>query len=538
MGARNNWMGWCAAVAIAVGAMCAGAQTSGPYRMAGTVTNAATGEPVGRALVAILAESDSHAVATVVSDGEGHFAFAKLAAGKYQLTASKRGFRTSLYDEHEGFNTAIVTGPEQDPTHLDFRLTAGAVLHGVVTGDGGDPVDGARVMLFRRPRPRRAGERSAHTDTAMTDDTGAYEFANLPAGDYLLAVTATPWYALHKAAGRAQNEADDQGAALDVAYPVTYFDSTTEEASATAITLGPGGREEANINLHAVPALHLSIEAPRSAEGRQMYRSLLQQNVFGEAVSTDGGESVSRLKPGSVEFSGLAPGHYELTAGDPPRIVDLDATASQQVDLANAIPTAAVSGTLRMAGGMALPEDAQVFLQAIDGPRGQASKQTQAHHGHFNFDEVAPGDWTVLVEAGGKMQTVVSVGSKAGNLLTVRDRALNVPVSLGQGTTRIEGFARKDGKGFAGAMIVLVPRNLAALQALARRDQSDSDGSFALPEVVPGQYTIVAIEDAWELDWSQPEVIARYLQRGTAVTVTESSGALVRLMGPVTVEPR
>jgi hypothetical protein len=111
-------------------------------------------------------------------------------------------------------------------------------------------------------------------------------------------------------------------------------------------------------------------------------------------------------------------------------------------------------------------------------------------------------------------------------------------ITVGEGTARIDGFARKDGKGFSGAMIVLVPKHAANLEALARRDQSDSDGSFSLPNVVPGQYTIVAIEDGWELDWSLPGALARYLPGGTAVTVSDSSGDIVHLAGPVLVEPR
>ena len=35
------------------------------------------------------------------------------------------------------------------------------------------------------------------------------------------------------------------------------------------------------------------------------------------------------------------------------------------------------------------------------------------------------------------------------------------------------------------------------MAGLIRRDQSDSDGSFALRDVVPGQYTVVAIQDGW-----------------------------------------
>ena len=121
------------------------------------------------------------------------------------MTASKRGFLTAFYDQHEGFNTAIVTGVDQDTSGLVFRLAPGAALHGVVSADGGDPVDGAKVMLFLKPHGHNPGERIKKVDETATDDTGAYEFDGLAAGEYLLAVKAEPWYAMsHTAAGGKQ----------------------------------------------------------------------------------------------------------------------------------------------------------------------------------------------------------------------------------------------------------------------------------------------------------------------------------------------
>lgn len=87
---------------------------------------------------------------------------------------------------------------------------------------------------------------------------------------------------------------------------------------------------------------------------------------------------------------------------------------------------------------------------------------------------------------------------------------------------RIEGFADKANKGFAGVMVVLAPKDPAAMTKLARRDQSGSDGSFALLDVESGNSTTTAIEGGWNLDWSNPAIIARYLPGGRSVTVKDS----------------
>ena len=512
---------------------------AGGYRIAGTVLNSATGEPVQRALVSALGEDDNHSIASVVSDADGHFAFEGLPAAKYPLTASKRGFRTVFYDDHEGYNTAIVTGPDQDTTHLIFFLVPGAVLHGVVSGDGGDPAEGARVMLFEKPRHHTPEDRIVQMDSAVTDDTGAYEFGNLADGDYLVAVSAQPWYAMHRASNN--SGANETTAQLDVAYPITYFDSTTDEASATPISLTKGSRVEADINLHAVPALHFTVDTPRHADGR-LSRPELQQLVFGTQIAAESVGFIDALKRGAAEFNGVAPGHYEVTGGDPPHVMELDATESGHLDPDSGSTTVAVTGVLRMPRGGLPPDEAHLFLQPQEGALSHAGVAATARNGRFRFESVAPGTWTVTVEADGKMMPVLGVGAgegaHAGNGLAVHDHPLSVVVTLGEGTARIDGVAQKNEKGFGGAMIVLVPKQPGNLEALARRDQSDSDGSFSLRSIVPGQYTIVAIEDGWELDWAQPGVLARYLPSGTPVTVNDSSEDRLHLSGPVVVQAR
>ena len=511
----------------------------GQYRIAGVLVNSITGEPVRRATVAVLAESNSRTIASVGSDSEGRFSLERLPAASYQLTASKRGFRTGFFDEHDEFSSAIVTGADQDTTHLVFRLTPNAVLRGVVSGDGGDPVDGARVLLFQRPQHHDPGERTTQVDATVTDDTGAYEFSNLAAGEYLLAVVAEPWYAQHSSEnGPRETKANTE---LDVAYPVTYFDSTNDEAAAAPIVLTAGSRAEANVNLHAVPALHLSIATPRKQDG-SIARAELQKTVFGTVVTAESAGFIDSMRTGKVEMNGIAPGRYQLVQGDPPRVVDLDLLASLQVDPNVGSPAAVVTGTLQLDSGLAAPDEVNLTFDRLDNVPGPGQLVAVAHKGRFKFDNVTPGSWTLWAVSGDKALSVVATttgrAQRAGNIVTVRDQPLNLVVTVSQGATRVEGFATKAGKSVAGAMVVLLPKDTGAWQSLARRDQSNSDGSFALRDVAPGQYTLVAIQDGWSLDWWRPELMGRYLPGGTAVTVTGKSGSLMRLPATVAVQMR
>ena len=533
-------------IAAAIGGLAQAAPAVAPvtaYRIAGTVVNAVTEEPVRRATVAVLSETNREVIESVVTDNEGRFSLEGLAAGKYPMTASKRGFLTGFFEEHDGgYNSAIVTGEGQETGNLLFRLNPGARLHGVVLGDGDDPVEGASVMLFLKPHGHNPGVRITQASNATTDDAGNYEFNDLAPGEYLLAVSAKPWFAMNRfIAGQRQKPENDPAAALDVAYPVTFFNSTSDESSATQIVLTPGSREEANINLHAVPALHLTVEVLADQKGIKSLAQL-RQTVFGTEFLGDRWQTSLYTPVGLAEFTGVPPGHYELTQGDPPRIVELDATTSQQIDPSLGIPTMAVSGSLRATFGFVLPESLTVIFIPFGDTQGRTPLQANCVKGSFALDAVPPGVWKLFAYSPGKTLSIgsISVGGRmqAGNSLTVRDKPVRVEAAVSLGETQVKGFARKAGKGMAGAMIVLVPRDPAANDDEFRRDQSDSDGSFTLRDAVPGEYTVVAIEEGWELDWARPEVIGRYLDQGIAVTVTGGSEKLLRLPEGVPVQGR
>jgi hypothetical protein len=464
------------------------------------------------------------------------------------LTASKRGYSTAAYEEHGDFSSAIVTGEGQDTGNLIFKLTPGAVLRGMVTADGGDPVEGAQVMLFEKPADHKPGAKIVQMDTSITDDTGAYEFDNLGNGEYLLAVKADPWYALHQSGAQRST----MNPALDAAYPITYFESTTDEASASPIVLIGGSRVEADVSLHAVPALRLGVEAPGMQNGAGgsggsiIYQPRLRQTVFGADVSSGSAGLVVESGTGQAAFTGVAPGQYELTEGDPPRVVELDANTSQQVEPGAGIPAFPVSGTLQTETGASFTGDAVVTLEPVDNGQGLKPMASEFNHGAFSLAAVPAGRWKVEVEQSGLPLPAISVAvsgrANTRNLITVQDRAVTAVVRVSSGGMRVEGFARRGAKGVAGAMVLLVPRDPVAFPDLVRRDQSDSDGSFAIRDAAPGEYTVVAIEDGWDLDWTRPEVIGRYLPGGLAVTVTDTrdrnGDKVIRLAGPVPVQKR
>jgi hypothetical protein len=57
------------------------------------------------------------------------------------------------------------------------------------------------------------------------------------------------------------------------------------------------------------------------------------------------------------------------------------------------------------------------------------------------------------------------------------------------------------------------------ITSLYHRDQGDSDGSFLMSPLFPGRYTLLAIENGWDLEWSDPDVLFRYLPTGQPVVL-------------------
>lgn len=541
-------------LALAAATLCA-AQSRTPqphspaaalYTIAGTLTDSISGDPVPRATVTLIAEDHETVVATALTGDDGQFSLPALPAGRYGLMAARRGYRAAYYNQHDEYSSAIVTGPGQDTAHVAFRLAPDAVLRGTVLDDAGEPVADAQVTVVRRSRSGGLGEHFEHVAAGNTDDQGLFEFWNLAPGAYFVAVRSTPWFATHIPTQSAKLTPEQQTAVapLDVAYPVAYYDGVTDESAAAAVQLSPGDRQQIAISLHAVPALHVLFNTGRtSAETGFRGTTVPTQAIFGHEEATVSGIRPGPPGSGVVEIAGLAPGHYSVLDPTTQRIADLDASGSGtlEVNAASASPALHVDVTARMADGSRLPDQLQLWLVS-DAPNTAARSTQQASAGHVRLDAVPPGSWLLNVWANGKPLGVVALegrtGSHPGSRFTVKDRSLALTAVLEAGSIRVSGIALKDGKPVAGAMVVLVPDNPVENWPLFRRDQSDSDGSFNLQNVVPGRYTVLAIQDGWQLDWARPDVLARYLPRGQSVPLTRGSANLFRLPAPVPVQPR
>jgi len=68
-------------------------------------------------------------------------------------------------------------------------------------------------------------------------------------------------------------------------------------------------------------------------------------------------------------------------------------------------------------------------------------------------------------------------------------------------------------------VILLVPENPDVNLPRFRRDQSDSDGTFTLRDVMPGHYRIVALDNAWDAEWANGSVLKGRLEHAQSADV-------------------
>jgi hypothetical protein len=519
--------------------------SNGQFRIAGTVVSATGAHPLARARVVIVNTRNPENVQSLVTSEDGRFEFA-VNAGKYSLQAAKRGFIAASYNQHEQFSTAIVTGAGIDTENLILRLAPAAVLAGKVIDESGDFVRNASITVFREDH-RSGISRIQQLRNAQTDDKGAYEITPLDGGTYFVSVNAKPWYAVHPVSSQSGTGALSSGVdrSLDVAYPITYYGDATEADDATPIPIRGGDHVEVDIHLSPVPALHLLFRVPGNGT-TGFTQPQLQKPAFDgmDFVQPDGVQMVS---PGVFEMTGIAAGRYSVrmpgsARGQLTESTEVDLTSNnQELDVSSGSSTSKVKATVKLLGGLPLPSQLGVALRNSKG-RIVAGAEVDAK-GEIEFQDVSPGTYDVLAGSNSKAYSVVRIASHGSetsghSLNAPAGSSLTLSLSLVGGVVTIEGFAKRSGRGIPGAMVVLVPKNPELNHELFRRDQSDLDGSFSMQSVIPGAYTIVAIENGWDLDWAKPPVIARYCLRGQSLIVGDQIGGSMQLSRPVEVQPR
>ena len=503
-------------------------QTPAAYSIAGVIVDAVTGAPVSHAKLYVFTQNEE---LETTADESGRFRFQTLEPGKYPLSATAPGYVREAYEQHGAFFSGIVVGAGLDSEHLLFRLHPQGVIYGRVSDEHGDPVRHASVQLFVRSQGRSARQNWPRNLT-QTDDLGEYRFSGLAAATYFLTVQAQPWYAQHGLTNRIQRDPVSGGISgtnwkvdplLDVVYPLIFYPGVTDSRSASKLNVSAGSREEANIQLHAVPSVHVFFKNLPADENSSSPSGVVanpvnisaSQKIFGSfaaGIST----TLGQVSPGEFEVTGIPPGEVIFTIGAPGnqpngmmRTFNATVVGGDTLDLAAAPPMVNVSGRV-----LPKPADAdieQFELTLVDDDDRSASSKLRKD-ATFSFTPVQAGTYKPYLRSPrGRhfIQQLSASGAKVHGTEVTFDGThdAQLTITLVPGVGQITGVAQLDGKPKAGALVLLVPQSHDGFDDALRIDQSDSDGTFSLRNILPGKYWLMAIQDGWDLEWANPVVL-------------------------------
>jgi Carboxypeptidase regulatory-like domain len=501
------------------------ASVSQSWHISGKVVDTRGGQALARCVVEITPTDHRSPALSFETGDDGRFDFGGVPLGKYELSAAKRGYLTQSYQQHEDFWTAIAVGPERISEGLLFSLMPQSIFYGTVNDEAGEPIRRAQVHLYE-DRERDGIRSTQQRQTVITDDRGVYEIANIPPGNYFLSASAQPWYAgpgnrQHSPMTIDSTQPGAVNSALDVAYPSTFYPNAIDSDDAIPIPIRGGERIEANMTLNAQHAMRLQLPLARSrGDG---WSVSMAQNVFGREDPMPIG--IQANDEGDIEISGVLPGQYEVTvthAAGQSRPVTTHFTANiadgaTQLSAENDVDEVTVSGKvtsldskIRFAG---------ISLVALHSQRNYFAPLNDA--GNFSV-QVPPGEYQVVSQIPQMyLATVTSPDTPVkGGLLDVKAGASpKLEIVAGNGYGQVEGVAERDGRPASGVMVLLAPEDAKDNQILFRRDQSDSDGTFLLFNIIPGRYRLLAIDEGWDLDWADPNVLAAYVKKGIPVQV-------------------
>jgi len=549
----------CAALPAALPAAAQETSAAQGYSVRGTVVNAVSGQAVGRALVSFDFEH------TVLTAGDGSFAFDDLPPGNYGVSVLKPGFQ-GFGDMRSGMMVRginggrnfeniparrVVVGP--DMPALTFRITPLAMIAGHVALSTADPADGILVQVYGR-QMRNGRAQWGLDGTARTRSDGSFRVPNLEPGHYMISTMPSV------------DRPAPQGAAV-WGFPAMYYPGVADVAAAGVITLAAGQQAEADFTLVRQPFFPVIAVVHSNSDTQANFEVLDSSGrPAGLPMNFDRREGVARaslpngnwtieahsygkaMQWGSTNFQvNSAPVSLAISIVPVPNIlvnIHRDFVTSTNNGVQAEVGVFMVDGgdAQQDSGpGMNLqlvPADENNFEAGVGGGMNQAEGDSR----QWQITVNQPGRYWVEAQpfAPAYIASITAGGVDLGsNPLTVMPASTPpiVDVTLRNDPGTITGeVVNQMANAAPGAVAVGVRPQvwiyaipLFSTAAHLPEGSMEPNGSFSISDLAPGSYRVVACDTPQEIDFHTAEGLAGWAGRGQTVTVEAGGTASVQL---------
>ena len=490
-------------------AVFAQSQTPEPVRKAtGSISGRVTvdGKPAASIFVAAVAGETLNrrdAAARAITDSDGHYLIAGLAAGQYQVWTMTPNLIADVgahpgYYTYYGASKSINLDGDEQVANVDLRLMRGSVITGRVTNPDNKPVVGEAVtiqLLDQNGNPRYPVAATS-IDANRTDDRGIYRIYGLQPGRYKVSVGNDP----------------DMGSFRGRRYEQAFYLDPTDQSKPGVVELHEGDVAE-NIDIRVQPP-----PPTYSVSGRvidtETGTAIPKSGVIFSPVAKDGsfrpGTGIQANDRGEFNFGGFAVGRYTIrpTAefyggnfyGDPVEIevidkdlTDIEVKTTPGLSLSGVVVAEGLSSReiLTMLPGLTIWAGGSTSNDR-DRNRGRAAV---AADGSFTIGGLRPGKISVSANSQSPPYRMPSVRLENDGAVLPQNfdlqrslSGLRVVIDYGTGTLR--GSVK-----FAGDVTVDSSRiHISYRREGARNDdvaQVDTRGRFVATNLAPGAYEVV-----------------------------------------------
>jgi Carboxypeptidase regulatory-like domain len=490
----------------------------------GVVLSSTDAQPLKRAVVMAQRIAPNETQHYARTDATGHFSFADLTPGEYNLWVNRNGYLAMAYGQAtpNAPGKSLTLRPDEQKRDVVFHLTPMGSITGHVYDEDQDPIVGAGVQVVQTMYVN-GHRRMNQTMGASTDDAGQYRISQLPPGKYYLSATYTESFPI---------DGERQG------YIPVYYPNSDDLSNAVPIEIHAGD-QVTDIDFRIIPVPAVTIRGQVvNVTGRDFRQginvALMRQGAGGTYFQ---GNTFVNQQQGTFELRDVPPGSYVLTSGqwDHGR----QYSGRQMLIVGNGD----INGvTLTLGPGSELtgrihvesdpPSDKlifgnmQVYLEPREemqngAPPGQVDKA-----GSFSLKNIPDGPYNVKVTPLPPDFYLKAARLGTNDVLEgglICDQA-NSPGTLdllisGDGG-RIEGVVTHYDKAFPGATVTLVPDvNHRNQERLYSTTMSDSNGHFVLQGIPPGNYSMFAWEQIDNGAYMDPEFLRSYEDRGRTAQV-------------------